>query len=316
MVLYNDGHFMGTDFAWNFMLDNEICLCNMIQDYFGDFDYNYMLYLCKERPYDVYRALKDFLDSPVEKHERAVNLFNEEGHVQLIFGARGSGKTATAFYFVEQVYKRKIFDEFCWVGLPNPNIPDWMRFYPTINDCPEGSFITVDESGIQHGSRNFSSKDNKELGSLLMIARHQEKSIQFITQYSASVDIEIVRQSSSSLIKKNAQFQSETDRDIFYSLVEYMKPQKLEDSLVVHNDDLFRITTGLPSFWSDSVSKFYRAYKDEEEALAIGFQYYKSGLPIDMIIKTLSIRGGFKFDKKELSDFFDKKLDSDKLTNK
>ncbi len=133
-----------------------------------------------------------------------------------------------------------------------------------------------------------------------MVARHQHKNINFITQYTVSVDIEVVRQTSFSLIKKNAIFQATTEREgIFKSVVEFMMPQAKEECLIVSGSELMTIKVPLPSFWSDDISRFYRKIKNEDEALAIGYNYYKSGARLSFILDYLS-KSSYAFDENEL----------------
>jgi len=194
------------------------------------------------------------------------------------------------------------------VGLPNDKLPEWITYSPCIEDCPEDSIIIQDETGVQYSSRNFAKKDNKDLGQLLMVARHQHKNIIFITQYTASVDIEVVRQASFSLIKKNAVFQATTEREgIFKSVVEFMMPQIKEDCLV-SDSELMTIKVPLPSFWSDDISRFYRKIKNKDEALAIGYNFYKSGARISFILDYLA-KSSYEFEEKILIENF-KEMDN------
>lgn len=137
-----------------------------------------------------------------------------------------------------------------------------------------------------------------------MVARHQHKNINFITQYTASVDIEVVRQTSYSLIKKNAIFQATMERKgIFKSVVEFMMPQAKEERLIVSGSELMTIKVPLPSFWSDAISRFYRKIKNKDEATAIGYNYYKSGARISFIVDYLS-KSSYEFDDKTLLQKF------------
>jgi F0F1-type ATP synthase alpha subunit len=61
------------------------------------------------------------MDDPVTKLNKAMELYMGDGQVELVFGGRGSGKTASILFFIEQLYKQHYYNEneIFWVGLPN-----------------------------------------------------------------------------------------------------------------------------------------------------------------------------------------------------
>lgn len=314
MVFYNEGYYRGLDFAWEFIDRNIATFESYVSERFSQYDKTYCDYLARQKPLDVYYALNDYMDDSVTKLQKSMDLYLGDGQVQLVFGGRGSGKTASILYFIEQLYLKQYYkeNEIFWVGLPNNKLPEWITYSPSIEDCPEDSVIIQDETGVQFSSRNFTQKNNKDLGQLLMVARHQHKNIIFITQYTASVDIEVVRQASFSLIKKNAVFQATTEREgIFKSIVEFMMPQNKEDCLIVSDNELMTIQVPLPSFWSDDISRFYRKIKNEDEAIAIGYNYYKAGARISFIMDYL-LKSSYEFDEKQLLEKFKEMENRDK----
>ncbi len=311
MVFYNEGHYKGLDFAWEFIDRNIGTFELYISERFSQYDKTYCEYLARQKPLDIYYALNDYLDDPVTKLQKSMDLYLGDGQVQLVFGGRGSGKTASILFFVEQLYLKQYYkeNEIFWVGLPNNKLPEWITYSPSIEDCPEDSLIIQDETGVQYSSRNFAQKNNKDLGQLLMVARHQHKNIIFITQYTASVDIEVVRQASFSLIKRNAIFQATTEREgIFKSVVEFMMPQIKPECLIVSDSELMTIKVPLPSFWSDDISRFYRKIKNEDEAIAIGYNFYKAGARISFTLDYLA-KSNYEYTEAELLKKF-KEMDN------
>lgn len=188
-------------------------------------------------------------------------LYDKSSTIGLILGARGTGKSALGLRILENV-SSKTNKRVYAMGFKN--LPSWIKVVDKVDDVKENSFVLIDESGITFSSRNFMSELNKFLGSLLLIARHKDLSIIFITQNSSNIDINIIRQLDYLLMKPSSLLQKEFERkkiaEIYKQEANGFKKHKAVRGLTfVYSDSyLGFVSNDLPSFWSEKVSKSFR----------------------------------------------------------
>jgi len=156
------------------------------------------------------------------------------GKIGIILGARGSGKSALG-----------------------------MKVLDNINEVPNNSFLLVDESGVNFSSRSSMSNANKLLSELLLISRHKNISIIFITQNSANIEINTLRQADYLLLKKSSLLQLDFERkkikDIYESVARDFRKFENDKGLTYIYSDVYRgfVSNSLPSFWTEGLSKSY-----------------------------------------------------------
>ncbi len=198
----------------------------------------------------------------------------QEGKVILIAGGRGTGKTCLAAKmaeFASASFKMPIF----WVGLP----PEAIRLLPTwitlVNDpaqCPVGSFILIDEAGLEYCATLFSTSHNRFMNALLMVCRQRHCSLVFCVQSTADVDLRILRQSDSLVFKRLSLNQVETERPSVRKKAAraeaafkgMSKMECLESAYICDKNWEGVIRFSPPIFWSEDLSYVY-AYKDLTE---------------------------------------------------
>lgn len=188
-------------------------------------------------------------------------LYKKKSTIGLILGARGSGKSALGLRILENVsagYDRNIY------AMGFKNIPFWIKIVEKIDDVKNNSFLLIDESGITFSSRNFMSELNKFLGNLLLVARHKDLSVLFITQNSANIDINIIRQLDYMLLKPSSLLQKDFERkkiaEIYKEKAIGFKKHKNVTGLTYVYADSYTgfVANDLPSFWSENVSKSFK----------------------------------------------------------
>jgi len=238
-------------------------------------------------PVSTYFALIDWITPNEEKQWRVLSyIANSESLILPIIGDRGSGKTVTAYWIAENVYnitggERPIV----MVGRVDPNlVPDYVtatckNLEDAGNRYP-GSLIILDEAGRGLGSRDSMSQRNKAASKLLFISRHKDLSVLFITQNSATMDVNIMRMASALIVKKMALFQDDTERDFIRALMGrthfsmhpgHRAPRKGEPKVDVHKETLFigPFTTLFwhdpPASWRPEHSKAFMYLTDEDE---------------------------------------------------
>jgi hypothetical protein len=189
-------------------------------------------------------------------------LYKNKSMIGLILGARGTGKSAIGMRMLEN-FKAKTTKKVYALGFKEESLPTWIKVVNDIAEIENDAVILVDEGGIEFSSRNAMSNANKFLSELLLIARHKDLSVIFITQNSANLEINAIRQADYLILKPSSLLQKDFERkkikDVYESVNEEFEELKGTLGLTYLYADSYLgfITNSLPSFWSDKVSKGY-----------------------------------------------------------
>jgi len=210
--------------------------------------------------YEPLKIIED-LDGDYNKFEN--KLFGSSSLIGIILGARGTGKSAIGMKLLENI-KAKTNRKVCAMGFKKATMPDWIKVVSNIEDIPIDSVVLIDEAGIEFSSRESMSNANKLLSSLLLIARHKDLTILFISQNSSNLEINIIRQADFLILKPSSLLQKDFERgkikEIYSEAQSKFKQHKDVVGLTYIYSTEFRgfVTNSLPSFWNKDVSKAYR----------------------------------------------------------
>jgi hypothetical protein len=181
--------------------------------------------------------------------------------IALIFGKRGSGKSALGFRILENIHsmtKRKCFV----LGVRQGFLPNWIRSVDDVEKVENDGVILVDEGAISFGARESMRAKNKELANLMAVARHKNLTLIFVTQNTSMLDRNIMKLSDMLFIKEGSLLQLEMERPEikkFYGKAkdsfEDAKGDKRSLAYTIDSDFEGAISYGLPSFWRDDLSK-------------------------------------------------------------
>ena len=210
-----------------------------------------------------YASLKDL--KPIKGKVTTFEKFfhNSESTIGLILGARGTGKSAIGLKLLENIHA-KTGKQVYAIGFNAKDMPSWINTTETPEDVENDSVVLIDESGISFSSRKSMSNANQLLSSLLMIARHKNISVLFITQNSSNLEVNVLRQADFLVMKPSSLMQKDFERKKIKEVYEAMEPEfeslKGTTGLTyIHSDKYQGFTTNeLPSFWSTKVSKAFR----------------------------------------------------------
>lgn len=197
------------------------------------------------------------IDGDIEDFE---NFLKQYGKIGIILGARGSGKSALGIRILENINSigKKVYA----LGFRKDRLPKWIFSVENIKEIPNNSFLLVDEAGIEFSSRSFMSSINKLLSDLLLISRHKNISIIFITQNSSNIEINTLRQADYLLLKPSSllqlDFERKKIRDIYKEVGEKFKKYYDKGTTYIYSD-LYRgfVKNSLPSFWTEDLSKSF-----------------------------------------------------------
>jgi len=192
------------------------------------------------------------------------NLINKDSSIGIILGARGSGKSAIGIKILENLYSQtKNKRNYFAMGFIKAEMPSWINVVDSIDKIKNNSYVLIDEGGILFSSRKSMSLANKLLSELILIARHKNLSIIFISQNSSNLEVNILRQADYLILKPSSLLQKDFERKIIKNLysqlsIDFKKLENRKGVAYIHSD-VFEgfIENSLPSFWTSSLSKSF-----------------------------------------------------------
>lgn len=187
---------------------------------------------------------------------------HEESIIALIFGKRGSGKSALGFRLLENIHHKAGRKCFVLGVDERSKMPEWINPIEKIEDAPQNSAVLVDEGALSFNSRESMSKTNKGLSGILAIARHKNLTVLFITQNTGMIDKNVLKLSDVLLVKQGSLLQLEMERPEikkFYEKAETsfgkLDGDKRQYVYLIDGDFEGALSHTLPSFWTESLSK-------------------------------------------------------------
>ena len=196
-----------------------------------------------------------------EGFESFTDRLRSESLILLVFGKRGSGKSALGFRLLENIHSKT--KRSCYVlGVKQEVLPKWISTVESVDDVADGGVIVVDEGALAFSSRDSMSSVNKALGKLMAIARHKDLTLIFITQNTGMIDRTVLSLTDTLVIKQGSLLQQKMERPEIKQF--YEKAQKAFSKLegdrkqyayVVDSDFEGVVKISLPSFWSTKISK-------------------------------------------------------------
>ncbi|MBI5227235.1 hypothetical protein HY988_01485 [Candidatus Micrarchaeota archaeon] len=217
-----------------------------------------------EATYSEFESVKVILGT-FEAFER--KLTESKSTIGIILGSRGSGKSALGMRLLENIHS-KSSKTLCAMGFLADSLPSWIKSVDGIEEIPNGSFVLIDEGGILFSSRGSMTNANKLLSDILLVARHKDLSVLFISQNSANLEINAIRQTDYLLLRKSSLLQKDFERkkikDVYTEAEAGFDQFTMPESRLTYvYSDQFRGYTlnELPSFWSDKTSKSFKDFK-------------------------------------------------------
>ncbi len=213
-----------------------------------------------EPTYEQFEVIET-IEGSFEEFENHIR--TSDSTIGVTLGCRGSGKSAIGLKHLENL-KTQTDKQLFAMGFKKGSLPNWIKEIEDIEEVKNDSILLVDESGINFSSRNSMSKMNKIFSKMLMIARHKDLSILLLSQCSANIDVNAIRQTDYLVLKPTALLQIELERPMIKKIYEKVDEgfEKYKDTpgiTCIYSDKFIGfVSNKLPSFWSERVSKAYQ----------------------------------------------------------
>ncbi len=211
----------------------------------------------------VFQPLSELKNISGDLSEFEKRLLSSKSLIGIIIGARGSGKSALGLRVLENA--RAKGRSVAAMGFSEETLPGWINCVSDLNSVKNGAFLLVDEGGILFSSRESFSDANKLLSELLLISRHKDLSVLFISQNSSNLDVNTLRQADYLLLRRPSLLQKDFERKIIQKIYEEQAGdfKQLGEHVTLVYSDWFRgfAENELPSFWSEAASKSFKNYK-------------------------------------------------------
>ncbi len=204
------------------------------------------------------------------------NLIYKKSSIGIILGARGTGKSALGLKLLEnyhyktlkelknkKITKKEIRKLFA-LGFENSNLPYYIQKIKDPVFLEENSIVLLDESGITFSSRKGFSDINKLMSELILISRHKNLSLIFITQNSSNLEVNILRQADYLMLKPSSLLQLDFERKKIKKIYEkikedYEKYKHIKGITYIYSEEFEGfIKNNLPSFWNENISKSFK----------------------------------------------------------
>ena len=212
-----------------------------------------------EAKYDPIKEVKNQKGKFIEFENK---ILKNKSVIGIILGARGTGKSAIGMRLLENI-KAKTGKKTYALGFKPESLPGWIKSISDVSEIENNSIILIDEGGIEFSSRSSMSNANKLLSQLLLIARHKDLSVLFITQNSSNLEINAIRQADFLILKPSSLLQKDFERKKIKTIYENVEQdfENLKEDVgltyvYAHEYQGF-VSNTLPTFWSDKVSKGY-----------------------------------------------------------
>lgn len=219
----------------------------------------------KKDKYEEFKTIKN-INGTFKDFEKFLS--EKDSTIGIILGARGTGKSAFGLKLLENLHalnNRKIFA----LGFKTSELPTWIKTIDDINNIENNSYVLIDEGGILFNSRQAFSDGNQLLSKLLLIARHKDLSILFISQNSSNLEINAIRQTDYLILKPSALLQLDFERkkikEVYLEASKDFLEYKDTIGLTYIYSDKFKgfVTNPLPTFWSQKISKNFSGKNKE-----------------------------------------------------
>lgn len=236
-------------------------------------------------------GVKDCMIPDIQKIATIRKKISESaGEIWIIAGKKGSGKTATGYWLLEQAHAmgRK-----CCVAGPRQYVPKWVKRVPHPAAAPDDSVVFVVEAGMQFAARTSMYGDQRDALSILPVLRHSGRLIIAETQHTRIIDVNFLRMLDMMVLKQEPFFKK-SERHPIMNILDILKPKKVWETLFF-KDDWFTLLQhqDKPKCWSKKLELSYAPIRTEKEAKAQAIEMLEEGASL-VAVKNYMMGRSFK----------------------
>lgn len=192
-----------------------------------------------------------------------------------VYGHKRKGKTGMSWWFAETEHNEgRPVAAYLFPSKGRKLLPNWVKHAGNIQQVKKlrGYMIVADEMAIHANAREHQSDGNKEIYKLMAIAAQCDQLLILICQHTRQLDVGLVMDPDIIIFKKPTMLhirfaRPELRLEVQEAFDRFEKARGDERSwaFVVdyHNGHKGFLRTGLPSFWSEKLSKVYSLFEVE-----------------------------------------------------
>jgi len=185
--------------------------------------------------------------------------------VDVIMGARGSGKTSMAMWVMEELHRTRGLGGAVFKA-PNAMrklLPDWVETPTKLSRLPHDSVIIIDEAQGVANARRSSSNENLDLAQCVALSRQRNQLILLISHHSKKLDMLDVMDANRIIWRQptagQVMFERKEIQPFSQRALKKFSERKGNAHKVAYVMDFQSLTFGfteakLPSFWTDGLS--------------------------------------------------------------
>ncbi len=224
-------------------------------------------------------------------------LFEREGVLTAIFGARGSGKTALAIRLGEiakEQFGRK-------VQVFHPYQYPEFETVRNIREVENSAFVILDETQLRFHARRSMRRENVEMSNWITILRHKGVNLVFTTQSTFLIDKVLISQANLMILKKPPLYSLPLEKSVFAEMIRWayrefarLPEARQREMFIVHSERYYnwlwrkygyyapyigpsvldrmlfqaafiRGRAKLPKYWSETLSHMFSEWEMEAE---------------------------------------------------
>ena len=256
--------------ALHWLEGRRMLIQRYLQTFYSPYDWSVIKNFFWNNPIQARVILDDFSKTNEAKLNIVIDIFLKgKSLIIYIVGGRGSGKTATAFMLVEVIHRNNPSRRIYYIGdgVNKQVLPSWCYFEQDIRKAPDGCVAILDESGIQFNAREYQDKDNIDMSKLLMIARHKDMSLIFLTQHTSLSDTNIQRLRDLVIWKMSNDYTPaekgttrSKEHQFWKKVRQMMMPRTKEECLFEYpmQRRFIHFSHQLPDCWTEQLSKTWK----------------------------------------------------------